>query len=251
VVNLEPKPDKRVKQAASVLFLLALATNSFGQDFRMQCDSVELEWMNGGKAHWRAIMNCPYVEHPTADSIPHHIRDANGRYLAGRMGMHFLEVNLIFLGAVIIRHDLFDTLEKVHPWIDKDACDGRIAYAFEHCFLVQDSMRFYFTTIFDRKGQLVTPHQIPDMPMSADIRWVSACEARSIAEADDSYAGRVEGISFEYYKPCNCFVWKARKTQIRNGRKIITPYALVDARSGKVLDHVLEKGTIVCSMGSW
>ncbi len=196
MVNLEPKPDKRVKQAASVL-LLALATNSFGQDFRMQCDSVELEWMNGGKAHWRAIMNCPYVEHPTADSIPHHIRDANGRYLAGRMGMHFLEVNLIFLGAVIIRHDLFDTMEKVPG--HKAACDGL------SCFraLLRDSLRFYFTTM-SIEGELTHPQ-----PMSADIRWVTMRGA-----IDQSHKRRQGHLVRVLQVPCNCFV-ETRKTRIR------------------------------------
>lgn len=230
---------------------MVCSLGSVSQDFELSCGSDVIGWMNGGKAHWHPIVNCPCVEYPTANSIPDLIRDSNERYITDRLGAEFFKERVVFRGGVVVRPDKFDELKESQPWIDKDLCNDRIAFAFEYYFIVQDSMNFYFTTMFDEKGELASHHQIPDEDQIGMGSWISPCDAKAIADQDTRYVGLIENISFEFHEQCNCFVWKAQKPEIRKGRKITTPFALVDAGSGKLLDYVVEQGTIVCRMDSW
>lgn len=238
-----------------LLFTLSLVSTRLEvkcQDFEMTCDSTALEWMNGGKGHWSSIVHCPYVEYPSADSIPGEVRAANDRYLNDRLGKDFFIERVGFRGAAVVRPEQFDELKLVHPWIDQGLCNGRIAHAFQYYFPIQDSMIFLFTTMFDAGGNLVGPHQIPDTRSSECYQsWIDACTAKSIADQDGRYVGLSTGISFEYHEPANCFVWRVRKPVIRNGREITTPFVIVNAQTGSILNYSTEHGIIVCEMKSW
>lgn len=184
------------------------------------------------------------------DSIPAVVRMANDQYIKERLGREFIEQHAVFRGSVVVRRDQFKERQQVQPWIDKDLCNDRVDFAFQHYFIVQDSIHFYFTTVFDRNGQYASSHQIPDLPEGI-TEWIDICEARRIADLDAKYPGRTENISFEFHERGNRFVWRAQKPQSRKDRTVTTPFVLIDARTGIVVDHTIERGTIACQLGSW
>lgn len=239
-----------MRQTIIILIHLFCGT-AFGQDLHLNCGNIKIPFDNGGKDHFEPITFCPYVEYSDTNKIPQTIRQINRQYLTERLGETFIK-KVIFRNIVVIDSDRFDDIKKTKGWIRKDLCNNKVKYAFEYYFVVQDSMNYYFTTVYDVDGNMLSKPQLPDINKNNKFdSIIDICQAKQIAETDKKYKGQMEGASLAYSDKDNIFIWEIEKPEIRKGkgkRTVITPFVIINSQTGKILRHRIEKGIIVCEL---
>lgn len=235
----------------SLILSIVLFHSALAQDTKVHCGNDTIRCNNGGKKHFEPIVNCPYVEYPDTAKVPVFICDINRKYLSERMGVFFYS-KVKFRGCDVIEPEKYSELKNKRGFTDKASCNGKIKYAFEYYFMIQDSMKFYFTTIYDEKGNLLSKSQTPDIRQNPDcMNIVDVCEAKTIAEADTEFKGKMTGISLEYSQKYNSFVWVVEKPREIKDKKVISRFVIIHAQSRKILDHITRKGTLVCALPSF
>lgn len=240
-----------MKKTIIILIYLFCFGTVFGQDLYLNCEESKIPCDNGGKDHFEPITFCPYIEYSDTNKIPQAIRDVNQKYLTNRLGEQFIK-RVIFRNVVVIEPDRYDQIKKTKGWISEDGCNDKVKYAFEYYFIIQDSMNFYFTTVYDIEGQMLSKPQLPDINKNKTFdSIIDVCQAKQVAEIDKKYEGKLKGVSLEYSESENSFVWEIEKPGIRKGKKITTPFVIINAQTGKIIGYRTEKGIIVCELPSF
>lgn len=131
-------------------------------------------------------------------------------------------------------------------------CDKKVKYAFEYYFSIQDSLNFYFTTIYDSNGKLLFDHQIPDIKDNPNFAtYLDACKISKIALSDTKFKGDIESIKLDFDRQKNIFVWVVKKPSLFSGkdnRTILRRYLIIHAQTGKIIDYKTAKSRIVCAL---
>ena len=219
----------------------------FGQDLQLNCEDTKIPCYNGNKSHFKMVIYTPYQEVDT-NTIPQEIRDKNRKYLYDRVGVTFYN-KLQYYSCQTIDFKKSRQLKKERGFTSKKLADKRVKYAFQYYFVIQDSMRYYLSTVYDKDGNLISEHQLPDI--AKNETWdniIDVCQAKQVAETDEKYKGKLEGITLQFSAEYNSFVWEVEKPEIRKGKEITRPFVIIHAQTGKIIGHRTEKGIIVCGL---
>lgn len=188
---------------------------------------------------------CVYIEYSNDKKIPNNIREINKNYLQERVGKAFLKK--IKLRSVYIIDFNNPKLVSNPDWIV--TADKRVKYAFTYDFEIQDEMKYYFTTVFDSTGKLISNQQLPDFKRNNKFdNIISFCKANDIAESDTVLNKPIENISLQYDSDNqNCFIWRIEMAPSRNDKNIVVAdnYLLLNANCGKVVERRSKKVIVV------
>ncbi|MDQ3109369.1 MAG: PepSY domain-containing protein [Bacteroidota bacterium] len=228
------------------LFLL-FNTSIFAQ---VNCAGREIRSSNGNLKHFRMVSNCPYEETDTT-KLPQLILDNSKKYLLDRVGASFYS-RLQYYSCQVIDFKKYDEIKKTRPWIDKKSADKRVKYAIQYFFIVQDSMRYYLSLVFDKDGKVISDHFLPDKKTNENFaQLINSCSAIQIAEADSVFKGQAEEISLEYLPEENAFVWVVQKPVEYRDRTNIHPGIVINANTGKLVKRQTRKSVTACALPSW
>ena len=208
---------------------------------------AEVRCVNGNLDHFSMILLTPYEEVDTT-AIPKEIRNKNREYLYHRVGPAFFN-RLHYYSSQNIDFKQYETIKEKRGLVNEELWDPRVRYAFQYYFIVQDSMRYYLSTVYDKQGNLISEHQLPDIARNSDLsQIIDICKAKQIIEADRKYKGALKKLSLEYSLEHDALVWEGQKPSIREGKKVDTPFVIVHAQTGKTLGYRVEKGIVVCQL---
>jgi hypothetical protein len=128
-----------------------------------------------------------------------------------------------------------------------------VKYGIQYFFLVQDSMRYYLSLVFDKDGQLLSEDFLPDQKTNGNFaQLIDACSAIQIADADSVFKGESECISLEYLPGENTFAWIVEKPSVYKERgAIIERFIILNATTGKLIRRKTTKGLLVCALQSF
>ncbi len=186
------------------------------------------------------VSHCPYSETDTTH-IPKNSVELNRKYLVERVGSEFY-ARLNYYSCQEINFENYAEIKKTKPWIDKKNADKRAKYAIQYFFLVQDSMRYYLSVVYDKEGKLICEHFLPDKNSNQNFdKIIDVCAAVKIAEADSVYKGEVMTIFLEYLPSENAFAWIVRKSNSDEGRNPLHRFILINATTGKLVKRKTEK----------
>lgn len=193
------------------------------------------------------VIHTPYQKVDTI-AVPKEIREKNRKYLYERVGETFYD-KLQYYGCQIIDLKKYKQIKKERGFTSKKLTDKRVKYAFQYYFVIQDSMRYYLSTVYDKDGNLISEHQLPAISRNDSLdNIIDVCQAKQVAETDENYKGKLEGIALQFSAEYNSFVWEIEKPAIRKGKEITTPFIIVHAQTGKIIGHRTEKGIVVCEL---
>jgi hypothetical protein len=238
----------------TILILLALSTTLNAQDIKMHCAEREISCNNGNKTHFYPVMDCPYFETDTTH-IPELILVNAKKYLLDRVGESFYK-KLNFYECQIVNFKKFDPAMGTGraPWMGHGG-NKKIRYAIQYYFIVQDSMRYYLSLIFDKNGNILSMPQLPSAKQNPKFdSIISLCDIIHLSENDSIFKGEVqEGISLEYSDRDNVFTWRIEKPPIQGPKPKITihRFLIMNANNGSVIKRETEQWTTVCEMNSW
>ncbi len=196
------------------------------------------------------VSRCPYTETDTT-KIPTSILEINRKYLSERVGAEFYS-KLHYYSCQVIDFSKYREIKKSKPWIDKKNADKRAKYAIQYYFLVQDSMRYYLSVVYDKNGKLISEHFLPEKQTNQSFdKIIDVCTAVKITEADSVFIGEATSISLEYMPSENAFVWIIRKPDVDEGNNSFHRYIILNAVTGKLVKRKTEKYIIVCRLPSF
>ena len=179
--------------------------------------------------HFDMVSDCPFMETDTA-KLPKAVLDSSKKYLVNRVGKDFYK-RLNYYSCEIVDFSKFDEIHETKPWIDKQAADKRVKYAIEYYFIVQDSMRYYLTLVYDTNARLISKHFLPDSKKNKDFdKIINACQAIQLIDG-----GEIQEISLEYLPSKNTFVWRVTSDTERGASTIIERQTTINACTGKLL----------------
>jgi uncharacterized membrane protein YkoI len=215
----------------------------------------------------RPMMN--QYRFPDTATIPPFIIDINKNYLMERVGKEFFKTRVVFRRSETIDMNQTEQYGKIYNIIDSDIesklddswfADSanlkndsidfyslkrkkdEIKYSFEYYFEVEKGLNFYFATVYDVWGHLISKDQIPDVKKNKEgYKIISLCEAQKIAESDKKYKGELTHISLKYEPNKKIFVWEIGKPILTEGDTRIYPQVTVNAQTGKIIDRKKEK----------
>jgi len=235
----------------TVILILSFATFSvttFSQDLTLKCGEKEIECENGNKDHFDMVMYCPYEETDTT-KLPQIVLDNAKQYLTARVGQNFFHV-LNYYECQIVNFKKFAKIKKQKGWVSEKS-DKRVKYAIQYYFIIQDSLRYYLTIVFDKDGKIISKDQLPSVSKNKQFdKILNVCDAKAIAEQDKVFTGELQNISLEYLGSANTFVWRIEKPAVKEGKKRqrVRRFLLVNANSGKVIKRETEIWTIACEL---
>lgn len=138
----------------SVLFIPV----AFSQDFYMLCGKGRLYYDHGNKDNFAMVVHTSYRQYKNMKKVPDYIRVKNQEYLSRRVGKQFLKK--VFLEASYVIEWNNDKISIPDDW--KRIADVKVKYAFQYSFKVQGKMKYYFTTVYDSVGNLLSKNMVPD-----------------------------------------------------------------------------------------
>lgn len=234
-----------------IFFSLTFFSYAQAQDLFLNCGTRKIPCDNGNKDHFKMVMQCPYEEADTT-KIPQPILDINRNYLLGRVGSDFY-AKLHYYSCQTIDFKRYKEVEKTKPYINKKTAHKRVKYAIQYYFIVQDSMRYYLSLVYDKNGVLLSEHFLPDNKTNQSFdKIIDVCAATQIAEADSVFRGELQEIYLDYLPSENSFVWVLRKPDVDQGeRKILHRYIIINATTGQLIKRETTKWTVVCRLPSF
>lgn len=197
------------------------------------------------------VVQCPYEETDTLH-LPRTIKDNAENYLVGRIGIEFYN-KLNYYSSQIVDFKKYKEIKKQKRWISKKG-DRRVKYAIQYYFVVQDSMRYYLSVVFDKDGNIISSDQLPNHKSNGQFdRIISVCDTKFIAEQDTIFPGRLLNISLEYLDSENTFVWRVEKPSVAGTkpRETIHRFILINAVNGQIVNRETETWTSVCEGNSF
>jgi hypothetical protein len=223
-----------------LLLLYFFSPQVRAQDMNSLCKNRYIKFNNGNRSHFDMIVHCPYKKYKDEKSLPKMVKDRNKKYLLSRVGRTFLRKVKVEACYVID----FNNIELIkHPnWLDQ--ADKKVKYAFEYSFNIQGKLKYYFTTVYDSLGNLISPNQVPNFHGNEDLtKFISVCKAIGIAETDTVFNKPILQISMEYSNTHNTFVWEIEMNPLRgkNNLTLEDRYILVNANTGNILEHRTQK----------
>lgn len=209
------------------------------------CNGNPFRYHNGGTGHFAPIVHCPYVEYSDSSKIPSFVIDQNDKYLTDRMGKDFFEKRVIFRNYIVIEPARFDELRKQKGYLNLEMCDSKVKYAFEYYIVIDRDINFYFTTVYDSVGNLLSSHQTPNVAQNKHYDVViDVCKAKQIADSNQHFKGEVKDISLEYEDAINSFVWVAEKPHVIKGGNFTGRFIVINAQTGKIVRYFNTYGLI-------
>lgn len=218
----------------------------FSQDLILKCSDKEIVCWNGNKSHFELVIHCPYEETDTLH-LPQKIRENVKKYLIDRIGNEFY-IKLNYYSCQVINLKKYKKKRKQKGWVST-SYDKRVKYAIQYYFIVQDSMRYYISIVFDKDGNIISNDQLPNYKNNLEFNNViSVCETKLIAEQDTVYPGKLLNISLEYLDNENTFVWRIEKPSIAGlkPRESIHRFILINAVNGQIIKRETETWTSGC-----
>ncbi|MHB8401469.1 MAG: hypothetical protein ACYDCN_05595 [Bacteroidia bacterium] len=221
------------------------------QDLKLKCADKEIDCQNGNKNHFEMVVHCPYEETDTLH-LPQTIKDNAKKYLIERIGNEFYN-KLNYYACQVVDFKKYKEIKKQKGWISK-ASDRRVKYAIQYYFIIQDSMRYYLSVVFDKDGNIISSDQLPNYKNNGQFdKIIGVCDTKLIAEQDTMFSGRLLNISLEYLANANTFVWRVEKPSIAGTkrREEIHRFILINAVSGQIVKRETESWTSVCEGNSF
>jgi hypothetical protein len=241
-----------MNKIVTIIFALTICKTVFSQDIRLHCGDTELSCENGGKRHFYDIMYCPYTEYSDTNVIPFYVRQVNQTYLISRLGQKFIYSKVKLRNVVVVDTTNFEEIGKSKGWINNSMCDKKVKYAFEYYFSIQDSLNFYFTTIYDNNGNFLFDHQIPDIKVNPNFdNYLDVCQVCNIALMDTKFKGDIKSIKLDFDREKNIFVWVVKKPSllsVKDKRTIHSRHLIIHAQTGKIIDYKTTKSRVVCAL---
>ena len=200
----------------------------------MRCGKEKLRYEHGNKEHFRLVVLSPYREYKDTKNIPATIVEKNSQYLSQRAGTAFINRATLEKGYVVDFND--KSISIGDGW--REAANKQAKYAFQYSFTVQKGMKYYFTTVYDSLGNLLSKHMLPYQKDNPDFdRIISVCEAKGIAEKSDYDGRKLANISLQYSDSINAFVWEARfiDKKIQDPKKYLYKTVFLHANTGKIV----------------
>jgi hypothetical protein len=236
LVRQNRKLRSMVKITLFVMIFLTASLTGTSQDLILKCGDKEIACINGNKSHFGMVVYCPYEEIDTV-KLPQSIKDNAKKYLTERVGTEFYS-KLNYYSSQVIGFKRFKEIKKGKGWISDSMCDRRVKYSIQYYFTVQDSMRYYVSLVFDKKGNVISEDQLPDYRTNRQFgKIMSVCEAKLIAEQDPVFPGELQNISLEYSEDANTFVWRAEKPAVAGTqpRQTVRRFTEINAVNGKLI----------------
>lgn len=200
----------------------------------MRCGKEKLRYEHGNKEHFSLVVLSPYREYKDTKNISAAIVEKNSQYLSERAGTAFIDRAKLEKVYVVDFND--KSLSIPDGWREK--ANKEVKYAFQYSFTVQKGMKYYFTTVYDSLGSLLSKHMLPvekDNPAFEQI--ISACEAKGIVEKSDHDGRKLANLSLQYSDSINAFVWEAhfidKKTQ--DPKIYLYKTVFLQANTGKIV----------------
>lgn len=240
-----------LKTTIFISTLLTVSLTVFSQDLKLKCGDKEIECQNGNKSHFEMVSACPYEETDTLH-LPQTIKDNAKKYLLERVGIDFYR-KLNYYSSQIVDFKKYKEIKKQKGWISKRS-DRRVKYAIQYYFIVQDSMRYYLSVVFDKDGNIISSDQFPNYKSNEQFdKTISVCDTKFIAEQDTIFPGRLLNVSLEYFDNANTFVWRVEKPPVAGTkpRETIHRFILINAVSGQIIKRETETWTSVCEGNSF
>ncbi|HYV92891.1 MAG TPA: hypothetical protein VE978_13930 [Chitinophagales bacterium] len=231
------------KTIVLILTFVTFIVKLFSQDLTMKCGDSEIGCNNGNLDHFEMVEHCPYEETDTT-KLPSVVRDNARRYLTTRVGQQFY-LKLNYYQCQIVDFQRFDEIKQEKGWIDENLSDKRVKYAIQYYFVIQDSLRYYLSLVFDKDGRIISKDQLPSVRKNKRFNEIiSVCDANKIAEHGKAFNAEYESTSLEYMDRRNCFVWRieVEEAPVPRGKpnKIIHRILLLNANNGKVMKREKE-----------
>lgn len=200
-----------------------------------------VECENGNKSHFEKIIHCPYIEYSDSSNFPKLILEKNRQYLISRVGNEFYN-KMILRDYYIIDFNNYEEIKKTKPWIGKELCNKNIKYALGYYFKIQDSLNYYITISYDKKGKMLSKHQLPNQKTNPNFyQIINLCDAKEIAEKDTVFSGKIINASLEFSKTKNSFIWRIEKPSEWQAKGIIIhKYLVINANNGNLIQREKE-----------
>lgn len=217
---------------------------TLAQSHAFECDSIKVDYYNAILANSELVHRCPTILIDTL-LIPKKFLINSQHYLIQRVGVNFYSKLKLEDARTI------DTEHDYSWWADKPRIDMKSAknlkYSFCYSFLVEDSMKYYFSVSFDKNGKRISPHCLPSLRRNQNFnRKITACYAVSVANLDTVFPGNAKNITFEYYPKTNGFIWTIGKPDIHiDEENVIIKQVLINVKTGKIVKRRELKGIIV------
>ncbi len=240
-----------LKTTMLISTLLTVSITVFSQDLKLKCGDNEIDCRNGNKSHFEMVIHCPYEETDTLH-LPQTIKDNAKKYLIERVGNEFYN-KLNYYSSQVVDFKKYKEVKKQKGWISKTG-DRRVKYAIQYYFIVQDSMRYYISVVFDKEGNIISKDQLPNYKSNVQLdKIISVCDTKLIAEQDTIFPGRLLNISLEYLDSENSFVWRVEKPSVVGAkpRESIHRFILINVVSGQIIKRETESWTSVCGGNSF
>ena len=232
-----------------ILIILTVCKTVSSQDFTLKCGEKIIPCENGNKGHFEAVFHFSYTEIDST-KLPKAILDSARKYLINRIGVFFY-TKLYYYACQDV-----DNKTKIYKFngFPNPKLDKRTKYAIQYFFIIQDSMRYYLTIVFDKNGSVISKSQIPNIKKNKQFdKIISLCDAKIIAEQDKTFLGELKNISLEYNDNINSFVWRVEKPFVkgRKPREEIHRFIIINANSGLVINRETESWISACEGNSF
>ncbi|TGE24229.1 hypothetical protein E5K00_03170 [Hymenobacter aquaticus] len=223
------------------VLVLIISMSAFAQDVEITCEGKVIRCENGNKDHFDMVNDCPYEEVDTT-KLPQKVLINAKAYLIKRVGVSFYRQKLNYYQSQIVDFARFDEIKKQKGWIDEKS-DKRVKYAIQYYFVVEGDMKYYISIVFDEKGNIISKDQLPAKARNNNFdRMISVCDAKKIAESDELFSGKLEGISLEYYLKQNALCWRAEKPSVKGSKSFerMHRFIWIDANTGQIVKRESE-----------
>lgn len=234
----------KVSILISLIFINTVVAAT-AQDLSTYCGNKKIFFDNGNKDNFSLVIHCPYKEYNDIKALPKRIVDINNSYLINRVGRYFVN-KIKFMSCYIV--DFSDSsLVEHRSWLE--VADRRVKFAFQYYFNVQKNMKYYFTTVYDSAGNLLSKHMLPSVNSNKNFyKLIDVCKATDIAEHDAIFKGTVFTISLQYADTINSFIWEARLNDAQSTMpgESIERNIVIDGNTGAVVNRIQQKIHSAC-----
>lgn len=235
-----------------ILFLLIIviivsSSEGFSQRERIVCKGKIISFTNGNINHFLRVACCPLVEH-TQNTFPKRIMDSANSYLIHRVGKAFIEkINQPIYQE--LKLELMDSIRTTNPCVSIENChDTTVKYVISYNFNLPKGMKYYFTLLYNRNGELISNEQLPEFELSINsFNFIEPCIAIEITDKDSVYKQRAKNITLDFSQKLNAFVWIVEKEEsINRFNEYTIPTLVLNATNGRILERYLNKRMLAC-----
>lgn len=125
---------------------------------------------------------------------------------------------------------------------DTASCKLNLKFIRNYSYLMPDSLEYHFFIKFNANGKIITNHQIPDINLDKEFtQIIDFCSALKMAQQDEYFKHDFLGISLEYSKKFNHFVWCIKTQELHHAITSCDYFILIDAKTGKIIGHRKHK----------